>query len=352
MNASGSPSSIEAVAERPFDVEISARPLVSVLAWSNVPERSREIASALGGESKCIYDLPFVNPRSTPLRYAGSAVATVLYLLARRPRAVIASNPPVIPGLIAYLYGRMTGAPVVLDSHPSAFGFYKSKRFIKLMMPLHHFLIPRVQGNIVAVDDLVERVQRRGGKAVIVHEAPPLWKSTPAPPLRSRPAVLFVCSFNVDEPVAAVIDAARQLPDVDIVVTGDLRKAPPQLVERAAPNLSFVGYLNQSAYRDALANADIVMTLTNRPEAVNRVANEAVFAGRPLIVSDWPALERYFPYAVRASNSVDGVVAGIKGALQSHDELRLNAEMALEEQENRWEAQLRNLQKLLGSSQP
>lgn len=352
VNASGSQSSIEAVAERPFDVEISARPLVSVLAWSNVPERSREIASALGGESKCIYDLPLVNPRLIPLRYAGSAVATVLYLIARRPRAVIASNPPVIPGLIAYLYGRITGAPVVLDSHPSAFGFYKSKKFIKLMMPLHHFLIPRVQGNIVAVDDLVERVRRRGGNAVIVHEAPPLWKSSAPPPLRRRPTVLFVCSFNVDEPVTAVIDAARQLPDVDIVVTGDLRKAPPQLAERAASNLSFVGYLDQSAYRDALANADIVMTLTNRPEAVNRVANEAVFARRPLIVSDWPALERYFPYAIRVANSVDGVVAGINDALQSHDELRSEADMALEVQEERWNAQLRGLRKLIGMSRP
>lgn len=348
VNASGSQSSIEGVAERPFNVETSVRPLVSVVAWSNVPERSREIASALGGESKCIHDLPFVNPRLTPLRYAASAVLTVLYLLVRRPRAVIASNPPVIPGLIAYLYGCIAGVPVVLDSHPSAFGFYKNKKFIKLLMPLHHFLIPRVQGSMVAVDELAGRVQRLGGEAVIVHEAPPLWESPPAPPLRRHPTILFVCSFNIDEPVSLVIEAARQLPHVDIVVTGDLRKAPPQLIERPAPNLSFVGYLDQSAYQDALVNADIVMTLTNRPEAVNRVANEAVFARRPLIVSDWPALERYFPCAIRVSPSVDGVVAGVNDALQCHDELRSYADVALEVQLERWNAQCRDLRKLIG----
>jgi len=350
VNATGSQPSIEASAERLFEAEARARPPVSFIAWSKVSERSTEIAEALGGESKCFYDFRFVDPERTPLRYAVSAVQTVLYLLTRRPRAVIASNPPVIPGLIAYLYGRLTGAPIVLDSHPAAFGFYESKKFIKLLMPLHHFLIPRVQGSIVSVEDLVERVQQREGRAAIVHEAPSLWASSPPPSLQGRPTVLLVCNFNVDEPVELVFEAAQQLPDVDIVVTGDLRKCPPQLLEHPASNLRFVGFLDQSAYRDALVDANVVMTLTNRPEAVNRVANEAVFARRPLIVSDWPALERYFPYAVRVSNSIDGVVAGVSEALQRHDQLRLQVDQALEVQEERWNAQLRDLRELVGLS--
>lgn len=347
MSATGTRAPIEAAAGPLPAAAAGARPRVSFIAWSGVAERSREIAAALGGESRCFYDFGSADRRLTPLRYAVSAIRTVLYLLARRPRAVIASNPPVFPGLIAYAYGLLSGAPVVLDSHPAAFGLYESKRFIRLMMPLHRFLIPRVRGSIVTVDALVDRVRELGGDAAIVHEAPPLWSSSPAPPLRERPRVLFVCSFNVDEPVDLVAEAARRLPGVDVLVTGELRRCPPRLLEDPAPNLRFVGFLDQPAYRAALADADLVLSLTSRPEAVNRVANEAVFARRPLVVSEWPALARYFPYAVRAPGSVDGVVAGIEEALRRHDELRELADAALEAQRQRWDEQLRALGELI-----
>jgi hypothetical protein len=329
---------------------ISARPAVSFIAWSSVPGRSMEIAKALGGEANCFYDFRFVDRRAIPLRYAASAIRTVLHLLFRRPRAVIASNPPIFPGLIAYLYGLVTGAPVVLDSHPGGFGLLEDKKFIKLMMPLHRFLIPRVRGSVVTVDELVDLVQQQGGRAAIVHEAPPLWTTPPPPPLPERPVVLFVCVFDDDEPVSLVAEAAHRLPGVDILITGDMRKCPPELLERPAPNLRFVGFLDQSAYRDALAEANIVMTLTELPEAVNRVANEAVFARRPLIVSDWPVLSRYFPYAVRVANSIDGVVAGIEKAIREYDELRAHVHVALKLQKDRWEEQLNDLRQLVATS--
>jgi glycosyltransferase involved in cell wall biosynthesis len=326
---------------------ITARPSVSFIAWSSVPGRSMEIAQALGGESKCFYDFGFVRARLIPLRYAASAVRTVLHLLIHRPRAVIASNPPVFPGLIAFCYGRITGAPVVLDSHPSAFGFYESKKLVRLMMPLHRYLMSRVQGSIVTVDELVEMVRREGGRAEIVHEAPPLWKVPSPGPLDGRPTVLFVGIFADDEPVEVVAEAARRLPHVDIVMTGDIRKCPPELLEHPAPNLRFAGFLGPAAYRDAVAEADILMTLTSRPEAVNRAANEAVFARRPLIVSDWPAASNYFPHAVRVSNTVEGVVTGINDALGRYEQLRGEAELALAEQQARWDKQLTVLRELV-----
>lgn len=306
-----------------------------------------EIADVLGGESKCFYDFGFVRPALIPLRYAASSVRTIVYLFSRRPRAVIASNPPVLPGLIAYCYGCLTGAPVVLDSHPAAFGFYESKRFVTLTMPLHRFLTRRVTASIVTVDDLVGEIRKEGGRAEIVHEAPPLWTVPAARPIADRPLVLFVGIFAADEPVELIVEAARRLPDVDFRVTGDLRKCPPQLRDSQSPNLTFVGFLDADAYRDAVASANVVMTLTNRPEAVNRAANEAVFAGRPLIVSDWPAAARYFPNAVRVGNSAEGVVAGVKEAVRRYDQLRGLAGHALEEQRQRWQGQLSTLRELI-----
>lgn len=327
---------------------IPARPVVSFIAWSSVSGRSQEIAAALGGEARCFFDFGFVDRRLIPLRYAASLVRTVLYLLVRRPRAVIATNPPIFPALVAWAYGRLARAPVLLDSHPTSFGFYESKRLISQTMPLHHWLMGRVRATLVTVDELADEVRRHGGRAEIVHEAPPLWR-VPAPkPLTGRATVLFVCIFAADEPAELVVEAARRLPAVDVVVTGDLRKAPPGMRERAPANVRFAGFLDRDAYRQAIADAHVVMTLTDRPESVDRGANEAVFARRPLVVSDWPAARRYFPYAIHVENTVDGVTAGIREAVGRYEGLRLKADLAFAEQQARWERQLETLRALVG----
>jgi len=329
---------------------VKTRPSVSFIAWSSVAGRSEEIAKALGGEARCFYDFGFVTQRLVPIRYAASALRTTLYLLVRRPHAVIASNPPIFPGLIAYLYGLLSGAPIVLDSHPSAFGFYESKKLVTLTMPLHRFLMSRVAGQIVTVEDLVDEVSRQGGRAEICHEAPPLWSVPLSESPKGSVKILFVGIFADDEPTEVVVAAAKDLPNVEFLVTGDLRKCPPGLLESATRNVRFVGFLEEAAYCAAVSEAHVVMTLTNRPEAVNRAANEAVFARRPLIVSDWPASRRYFPYAIHVSNTVEGVVHGITETLCNYEDLTRAAEAAFIEQTSRWEQQLNVLRGLLLSS--
>ena len=326
---------------------IAGRSAVSFIAWSSVSGRSQEIAAALGGDSKCFYDFGFVDQRLIPLRYLASAIRTVLYLLRRRPRAVIASNPPIFPAAIAYLYCRLFGARIVLDSHPVSFGFDEEKKVVTLAMPLQRFLIPRVDSTIVTVQSLVGMVSEQGGRAAIVHEADPGWALPPAPPLGERPKLLLVGIFANDEPVHLVTEAARLLPGVDVLVTGDKRKCPPRLLEDPAPNVEFVGFLDQAAYLEAVAEANFVMTLTERAEDVSRAASEAVSARRPLIVSDWPAARQYFPHAIAVPNTVEGVAAGVREAIERYEELVEVADTAREEQCRRWDEQLATLRELV-----
>jgi hypothetical protein len=328
----------------------SGRSAVSFIAWSSVSGRSEEIAEALGGDSRCFYDFGIVDSRFIPIRYLASAVRTVLFLLWRRPRAVIASNPPIFPGAIAYLYGRLTGARVVLDSHPLSFLTETSPKVVTATMPISRRLVPRVDGVMVTVDDFAEAVHRQGGKALVLHEAPPLWQAPSPPPLAPRPLVLLVGIFAGDEPVDLAAEAAWRLPDIDFQITGDLRRCPPELLANKAPNVEFVGFLDQAAYRAAFGRANVIVTLTERAEDVSRVASEAVSARRPLIVSDWPAARRYYPYAVPVENTVDGVAAGVRRAVDEYDELSgPSADRALAEQAERWQEQLAGLRGLIGS---
>lgn len=319
---------------------------VLFVAWARTPGRSAEIADALGGTAVCIWPAWLAGARRTPLRWAWSAVATVAALVRLRPRAVIATNPPVFPGLLALAYARIVGGRAVIDSHPAAFG-RKQARAAAWLLPVHRWLARRADAVLVTTDEWVAEVERWGGRALVVHEAPstgPLARRA----MGSRPRVLFVGVFAGDEPVAAVVDAARVLPGYDVVVTGDLRRASQGLVAGAPANVAFVGFLGPDGYGRELAAADVVLALTTEPTSVVRAGYEAVYAHRPLVVSDWPVLRDTFPRAVHVRNDASSIAAGLRAAVASHRALVAGAPAAAAVQQARWASQRRRLAEAVG----
>lgn len=322
------------------------RPPVAFVAWSPVGGRSREIAAALGGEARTIYGQGRFGKLSVIVRYLRSGVQTARYLRRRRPLAVIATNPPLLPGLIAWAYGRRSGARIALDSHPGGFGL-QGDRVSAALQPLHVWLARRVTATLVTDGRLAERVESWGGEAEIVHEAPIEWHGQPRARLRERPRVLFVCIFQRDEPVAEVIEAARLVPELDVDVTGDLDRCPSGLRERAPDNVRFTGFLSGQRYESAVLDADVVLALTTEPSSVMRAGYEAVYARRPLAVSGWPASRELFPHAVHVDNHAAGIAAGLRRAVAEHERLVAAAPAALALQQRRWERQLAALRRRL-----
>ena len=313
---------------------------VSFIAWSEDSDRAEEIAAALGGEARIFYDLHIVRKPLVPVRYALSAVRMVAYLAWRRPRALIVTNPPIFPGLIGFAYSRVAGAALVLDSHPSAFGVAP---LAETMMSVHAWLARRARTTLVTVESLAEVVRTWGGAADIIHEARPRYTVRRAEPLTGRPRVLYIGRFAGDEPTAEVLDAARLTPELDLLVTGDVRKCSPDLIEHAPANAIFTGFLRGDDYRRAMEEADIVLVLTNHPMAVNRGAYEAVYSGRPLIISDLPEMRPLFPHAIAVTNDASGIAEGMQNAVREHAALVEAADHALVVQEQRWRDQLEHL---------
>lgn len=319
------------------------------MAWTAIAGRAGEIAAALGGEGAVFFSLGNAPGWAKPLRYLVSLVQTAGYLARRRPRAVIATNPPIFPGLLALAYGRLAGAPVLLDSHPGGFGL-QGDRVSARLAPLHRWLVPRVAAVLVTEDTLAQQVRDWGGTPAVVHEAPPAWAPTPPPPLTAPFRVLFVCIFKPDEPVEAVVEAARRVPGLALRVTGDIRKAPPGLVATAPGNVEWTGFLGPEDYRRALAQAHVVLALTTEPASVVRAGYEAVWAGRPLVVSDSPALREAFPEAIHVANDAAGIAAGLVAARAGYGALALGAPAARARQLAVWEAQRAALAMLIGGA--
>lgn len=322
----------------------SARPKVAFIAWAEDSGRAHEVARALGGEARAYYQLRIVSKPLVPLRYLFNAINTCGYLLSRRPRAVIVTNPPIFPGLIASLYCTVMRAPLLLDSHPSAFG---DTKMAKQAAGLHTWLARRAVTTMVTVPELAEIVTAWGGRADIVHEAPPAHRAAPARELLGRPRIVYIGRFAGDEPTAEVIDAARLVPEADVLITGDVRKCPAKLLKSAPGNVIFTGFLEGDHYDRTLEQADVILVLTRLPLAVNRGAYEAVYFERPLIISDLPAMTPLFPYAISVPNDSTGIARGIQSAIRCHPDLVSACSPARDLQEQRWREQLDRLRGLV-----
>lgn len=316
------------------------------MAWGAVRGRSEEIADALGGSSVCLYP-PGSAERPHPLvRYARSTVETLRILARRRPTLVMATNPPIIPGLLALAWARLRRGRIALDSHPGAFGA-KDNRVCALLLPVHRWLARRAIVSLVAARHWQHEVESWGARAMVVHEAPVRWVASP-PRRHERLRVLYVGTFARDEPVEPVLQAAAELPACDLYVTGDVKACPERLRTSAPSNVHFIGFLEPPDYESQLREADVVLTLTTEPNSVMRAAYEAVYAERPLVLSDWPIARELFPHACYTGNDRDGLVAAIRQADHDYSRLARVTKDARVTQLARWERQLDELRHALG----
>ena len=235
----------------------------------------------------------------------------------------------------------------VLDAHTGAFGLKGDRRSAHRIGLLRR-CVARADAVMVCSEQLAERVACWGGRPLVVHEAPPLESVPAAREIHAEPSVLVPGYFSHDEPIADALAALRLLPGVVLDFCGSIDRLPPALVAGAPPSARFHGRLDHAAYVQAIARADVVLALTTQPESVMRVACEAVWHGRPLVVSDLPINRTLFPHAIPVASTAAAIAAGVSDALVRHAELRARAPRARALQEARWDAQRAALQAALG----
>jgi hypothetical protein len=73
---------------------------------------------------------------------------------------------------------------------------------------------------------------------------------------------------------------------------------------------------------------------------VTRAAYEAVYGGRPLVLTGSPVHRALFPHCVPVPNDAEGIARGLQDAVARHAELVAAAPRALALQTERWDQQL------------
>jgi glycosyltransferase involved in cell wall biosynthesis len=315
---------------------------VTYISWAPHCSRSDYTARELHGTSHMVYWAGLGSrPATVWLKYLGQAVRTWQILFREKPDAVFVMSPPVVAGLVVLPYCALRGIPFVVDAHTGAFLDRRWRHF----QWLQHWLCRHAVTTIVTNTHLEARLATQGANATILPDVPVRYPEGASTFEKSVFDVAVICSFDYDEPVDVILDAARALPDIRFLVTGDPKKVE-RLRLQLPSNLSLTGFLDNVAYGQLLRGADVVMALTTGKHKMLRAAYEAIYQGTPIIISESPMLKEEFPRgAILVENSTSSISAAIRGMQSNLQKYRQEAAELRGLKEQRWE---RNKQLLMG----
>lgn len=291
----------------------------SFITWYPYCRRSDAIAAALGGTSHLIHYLSFKRPLQAPIKYVLQTAATLRLLQRKRPDLVLVAVPPIFAALPVWLYARRADARIVVDAHT---GIFEHTRW-RWLMPLTRAVLKRVDVVVVTGEHLRQRVAAWGVPVVVIGDVPVHFGPGCPPAPCDGPRIVVVNTFSVDEPVDAVLAAARQLSEARFFVTGDLRDARSVWLTERPANLTFTGFLPEDDYAGLLRAADVVVVLTTHDHTMQRGAYEALALGKPLVTSDWPLLRTTFSRGtIHVRNQPVDIANGVRRALAAQRQLR------------------------------
>ncbi len=299
------------------DLPLLAQPAVFA-AWKPECHRSTMTARAFGLDLWLIAPLQGKATWRQLLRYALSTVITAWLLLTQRPRTLFILNQPMPLALVARVYSAVSGARLVLDSHSKAFAADQPA----LSRVLYRWIARGAWFNINHNRADAAAIEAIGAKSLLVPEIAGLLVFDADPAVVPKlPAVLAVCSFAKDEPVALLLASARALPDVTFYFTGNWRISPE--MQGALPaNVVTLGFVARETYLTYAARVSAVVTLSIRADIMQMAAEEALCLGTPIVTNHSPILEEVFTRGtVFTTLEADALAAAIRRALDGYDAL-------------------------------
>jgi glycosyltransferase involved in cell wall biosynthesis len=279
------------------------------ITWYPYCRRSDALSEQLGARSYLVHYLRFKVPYLAPFKYLLQGFKTLQILMRERPTIVLVANPPVVAPLLILATSKILGFRYVIDVHSGALQHARWAWSI----PWQRFVARKALATVVTNEHMAEIVRGWGAKVVMIQDI--ALKLAPEGPADRYQGfhVVFVCTHSVDEPVAAVVEAARRLPQVLFSFTGDPSYAPKGFRESLPGNVRLTGFTPDAAYLSLLRGADAIMALTKEDHTMQRAAYEAMALEKPLITSHWDLLRQVFR---RGTEHVDNTPEAIADAIE------------------------------------
>ena len=282
--------------------------------WGGRPMRGE---ATRWGSVRRVHPFPGADKRNLPRRAAGFAGFSVLAAWAglgaggwwRRADAVIAMSPPLTLGLTGRLIAWAHRAPQVFnvqDVFPDAAvetGAITDRRVIAVAGWLERLSYRVADAVTVLSDDLRGNVTAKlpAARSATVHTIPnfvdtdrirPAERMTPYRAelgIGSEPVLLYAGNVGFSQSLDLLLEAARRLPDVTVLINGD-GAARAELEQRAAglANVRFAGYVPDDRLGELLATGDVHALPLRRGLARVSVPSKTysiLAAGRPIVAA-------------------------------------------------------------------
>jgi len=245
-----------------------------------------------------------------------------------RPHVVVAVTPGPF-GLLGLLHARNTGAAFLTGFHTDferlaeLYGdtfFYRLAR--GFLERSNKTLCSASDAVLVLNRDQASIVRRLGAREVEVMGTPLSAEFLEKPPLdppTPLERVLFAGRLAPEKNLHVVVDAARELPQLQFTLAGDgpLRRSLERQT-RCLPNVRLTGWLDRGRLREEMDAAGLLL-LPSHFETFGTVALEAMARGRPALVSEdagihqWSVLSEAL-LVLKREASLTGVLRSLRTA--------------------------------------
>lgn len=318
---------------------------ITFIAWIRFDRRSELLAEKLGATMHFINVGRRGDVLLAPIRYLIQSLRTWRVSIRERPELIFVQNPPIFCALAVWIYCLLSGSQFVIDSHTAAFLSPRWARFLWL----HRFLSRAASLTIVHNDAQEKIVEAWGCRYVVLADPVGGYPSGDPYTLEGEFNVAVISAYKGDEPLDVVFAAAERLPEIDFYITGDDRLAAPWVLKSMPENCHPTGFLPYNRYIGLLRGVDVVVDLTTRNHTLLCGAFEAVSLGKPLVISDWPILQKQFNRGtIHIPNTADGLVAGIEQARQEKSKLESEIHRLGSELRTDWKIRFNHMQRILG----
>lgn len=272
---------------------------VIAITWFD-HRRTTELCVGLGLPLRSI-----TTRRKGLVRYLELTWRTVRELFGTRPHGVLVQNPSLVLAALMVGLRPLFRYRLVVDAHNEAVQPVINRS--SLILWVTHWILRRADLTIVTNRQLADQVVARCGLPFVLPDRVPAAPAISGKNLHGSFRVVLICTYAIDEPLAAIFEAVRGL-DLHLYVTGNDRKCSPQLRAIAPPNVIFAGFLSETDYWEYLAASDAIIDLTTMPNCLVCGGYEAAALGKPLLLtrSD-AACELFGDGAVYTDNTVDDI---------------------------------------------
>ena len=280
------------------------------------------------------------------IRYIVLGLKTAKLVFIKKPDLIFAQNPSIMLALELCILKKILYYKIVIDRH-SNFKFQYSKGLIwKLFHLISDYTLKQADLTIVTNLYLKNFVLKKGGNAFVLPDKLPCLKPGNTLKLKGKINIVVPSSFNADEPIIEIIKAAQKISkDICIYFTGDFKKLKNKTdTLETSSNIIYTGFLPEDEYQSLLFSADIIMALTTQDYTLNCAAYEAVVLEKPLILSKFTSIMRYFSKgAIYCNADQMSIHYAIMEAIQRRKELVIEQKYMKNFINKRWQTTFKEL---------